>query len=65
MEYLGFLLSAEGIRPDPRKVEAIMALKAPKNRKELRHFAGPCQLYPGDDRTSLGVHVGPVGPDVA
>ena len=40
MEYLGFLLSAEGIRPDPRKVEAIMALKAPKNRKELRHLLG-------------------------
>ena len=38
--YMGHKLSAEGIAPDPRKVEAITALTAPKNIHELRSFLG-------------------------
>ena len=37
---LGYLLTPEGIKPDPRKVEAIVAMKAPKNVKQLRSLLG-------------------------
>jgi hypothetical protein len=38
IEYLGYLLTREGIKPQPKKVQAIFALKPPHNVKKLRHF---------------------------
>ena len=38
IEYLGYVLSSEGIKPQPDKVSAILALKEPYNIKELRRF---------------------------
>jgi len=35
IEYLGYLLTREGIKPQPEKVSAILALLQPKNVKEL------------------------------
>ena len=40
VEYLGFLVGADGIRSDPAKVEAINKMVAPKNVPELRSFLG-------------------------
>jgi transposase InsO family protein len=40
LPYLGFLLSPEGIRADPQKVEAIRTIAAPKNVKQVRSFLG-------------------------
>ncbi len=38
IEYLGCILTREGIKPQPKKVQAILALNLPTNVKELRHF---------------------------
>lgn len=38
--YMGHVLSADGIAPDPRKLNTISSLKTPTNVKELRSFLG-------------------------
>jgi hypothetical protein len=40
IEYLGYILTREGIKPQPKKVQAILALNPPNNVKELQHFLG-------------------------
>ncbi len=45
IEYLGYILSIEGIKPQPKKVHAILALNPPNNVKVLRHFLGMVQYY--------------------
>ncbi len=45
IEYLGYILSIEGIKPQPKKLQAIFALNPPNNVKELRHFLGMVQYY--------------------
>ncbi len=45
IEYLGYILTREGIKPQPKKVQAIFALNLPNNVKELRHFLGMVQYY--------------------
>ena len=44
-EYLGYILTREGIKPQPKKVQSILALNPPKNVKELRRFLGMVQYY--------------------
>ncbi len=44
-EYLGFIISREGIRPSPEKVKAIVALQPPTTRRHLRSFIGMLQQY--------------------
>jgi hypothetical protein len=43
MEYLGYILTRGGIKPQPKKVQAILALNLPKIVKELRCFLGMVQ----------------------
>jgi hypothetical protein len=45
IEYLGYILTKEGIKPQLMKVQAILALNPPNNVKELRHFLGMVQYY--------------------
>ena len=45
IEYLGYILTREGIKPQPEKVQAILALKEPTSVKELRKFLGMVQYY--------------------
>eukprot|EP00975_Prorocentrum_lima_P058756 12322940-Prorocentrum_lima.AAC.1 len=45
IEYLGYTLSREGIKPQQSKVAAILALQPPKNVKELRRVLGIIQYY--------------------
>ena len=45
IEYLGYLLTREGIKPQPEKVSAILAILPPKNVKEVRSFLGIVQYY--------------------
>ncbi len=40
IEYLGYILTREGIKPQPKKVQVMLALNLPNNIKELRHFLG-------------------------
>jgi hypothetical protein len=43
IEYLDFILTRDGIKPQPKKVQAILALYLPNNVKVLRHFLGMIQ----------------------
>jgi hypothetical protein len=45
IEYLGYILTRDGIKPQPKKVQAILALNPPDNIKEFRHFLGMVQYY--------------------
>lgn len=45
VEYLGFVVSADGIRTCPAKVEAIANFKEPQNLFELRSFLGLAGYY--------------------
>eukprot|EP00804_Cyclotella_cryptica_P010275 CCRYP_016742-RA/>CCRYP_016742-RA protein AED:0.41 eAED:0.48 QI:0/0/0/1/0/0/2/0/371 len=42
-KYLGYVLSRDGIKPQPKK--AILALTPPQNVKQLRRFLGMVQYY--------------------
>eukprot|EP00804_Cyclotella_cryptica_P017280 CCRYP_016838-RB/>CCRYP_016838-RB protein AED:0.46 eAED:0.46 QI:73/-1/0/1/-1/0/1/0/101 len=44
-ECLGYVLSRDGIKPQPKKVQAILALTPPQNVKQLRRFLGMVQYY--------------------
>ena len=46
IEYLGNVLTQKGIKPQLKKVQAILALNPPKNVKELRSFLDMVQYYP-------------------
>jgi hypothetical protein len=38
--YLGFMITPQGLQPDPSKVDALVKLKVPKNVHQLRSFLG-------------------------
>jgi hypothetical protein len=38
--HLGYWLTRQSKQPQPKKVEAILRLSAPQNRRQLRHFLG-------------------------
>jgi hypothetical protein len=44
-EYLGFVISKDGVKPNPNKVEAIRRMAAPSNVREVRSFVGMCSYY--------------------
>ena len=43
--FLGHLVSPEGIKPNPKTVEAVMSWKVPSNVKEIQSFLGLCSYY--------------------
>jgi hypothetical protein len=45
IEYLGYVLTREGIKPQPEKVSAILAINPPSTVKELHKFLGMVQYY--------------------
>jgi hypothetical protein len=45
MEYLGYILTRVGVKPQTKKIQAILALNLPNNVKELRQFLGMIQYY--------------------
>ena len=45
LEYLGYWLTRSGIQPQPKKVEAILRLSPPTNKRQLRHFLGMINYY--------------------
>ncbi len=44
-EYLGYILTRDCIKPQPKKVQSILALNPPNNVKELWRFLGMVQYY--------------------
>jgi hypothetical protein len=45
IEYLGYILTRDGIKPQSNKVQAILTIKLPTGVKQLRHFLGMVQYY--------------------
>jgi hypothetical protein len=43
--YLGYILTRGGIKPQPKKVQAILMLNPPNNINELQRFLGMVQYY--------------------
>ncbi len=45
IEYLGYVLTRDGIKPQKNKVQAILTIKPPTEAKQLKHFLGMVQYY--------------------
>jgi hypothetical protein len=45
IEYLGYILTRDGIKPQINKVQAILPIQPPTRVKQLRHFLGMVQYY--------------------
>jgi hypothetical protein len=45
IKYLSYILTRERSKPQPKKVQAILALNPPNNVRELRHLLGMVQYY--------------------
>ena len=43
--YLGFLISAEGLKMDPEKVKAILEWPTPRSATEVKYFYGLATFY--------------------
>ena len=45
IEYLGYIITREGVKPQPKKVQAIIDMQRPTTKMEVRHFLGMVQYY--------------------
>ena len=45
MSFLGLIISEEGIRVDPKKIEVIIEWKPPRNVTEVRSYLGLAGYY--------------------
>ena len=45
VDYLGFRLTPNGVLPQPKKVQSILAMTRPTSRKQLRRFIGMVNFY--------------------
>jgi len=45
VEYLGYILTQDGVKPQPKKVKAIRKILPPKNCRQLRRFIGMLNYY--------------------
>lgn len=45
VEFLGHLVTTEGVKPNPKKIEAIVNWPLPKSPKELKSFLGTISYY--------------------
>ena len=45
IKYLGYILSGDGLRPDPSNVEAVVKSPLPANRERLKSSFGLEQYY--------------------
>lgn len=42
---LGHVVTAQGVKPDPKKIERLQEMKVPSNVKEVRAFLGLAGYY--------------------
>ena len=40
IEYLSYLLTNEGVKPQPKKMEAMKRIKGPQKAKQMQSFLG-------------------------
>ena len=45
VEYLGYIISRDGIKPQPKKIQGILNMKAPTCVKHVRQFVGLINFY--------------------
>ena len=45
INFLGFIITQEGISANPDKVDSIMRFPEPRNIKQLQSFLGLCNFY--------------------
>jgi hypothetical protein len=45
VEYLGWLLTTNGLKPQPKKIKAMKRIQPPKNTKQLKMFLGMVNFY--------------------
>lgn len=45
VHYLGHVITQDGIKPDPTKIEAVDNFKIPKNERDIKSFLGLCGYY--------------------
>jgi hypothetical protein len=45
IEYLGYIITMEGIKSNPKKVQAILDIQRPPTNTKVRHFVGMVQYY--------------------
>ncbi|GJP58391.1 hypothetical protein CLOP_g23643, partial [Closterium sp. NIES-67] len=45
VQFLGHMVSAQGVHVDPKKIEAVRTWKTPENEKELQQFLGFANYY--------------------
>lgn len=45
VKFLGHIVSAQGIKPDPKNVEAVNRMPSPGNLKQVRRFMGMVNFY--------------------
>ena len=43
--YLGYVISAAGVKPDPHKLSAVLDFPIPSSTKELKQFLGFTNYY--------------------
>ena len=43
VDYMGHKITSEGLKPDPEKVQAILQMPTPKDKKDLQRFLGMVQ----------------------
>jgi DNA-binding transcriptional MocR family regulator len=43
LEYLGYVITREGSKPNPKKIQAILNLERPKTKGDVRHLIGLVQ----------------------
>ena len=45
VDYLGYIINREGIKPQPSKVQLIVHVPRPKMVKQIKSFAGMINFY--------------------
>ena len=45
VRFLGHIISQQGVKTDPNKIQAMQNMKDPTNAKQLRKFLGSCSYY--------------------
>lgn len=45
VKFLGHIITADGIRPNPDKIKAIREAPEPKNKKQIKAFLGLCNFF--------------------
>lgn len=45
LNYLGHVITANGVKPDPQKIKSVEDFPLPKNQKDVKAFLGLCGYY--------------------